>query len=162
MGSRNLGVQESCSWAMPAPTAGTGRAVSGASAATASLVEAPSGALYTTDPTISAGTFFDYANAPRPQHRRGSTASTRVVSPLPRFEDAPASFDVRAVGPANVNYASPSRNQHIPQVRTRRTRVRRRAATAAPTHRSRSPVRARPFRAVAACGGVPAAHALPH
>ena len=41
-----------------------------------------------------------------------TTSATRVVSPPPKYEDAPASFDIRDVD--GVNYASPSRNQHIP------------------------------------------------
>ena len=68
--------------------------------------------LYTTDPSVLPGTYFDYASAPRPTSRAGSTAISRVISPLPRFEDAPASYDVRNLN--GVNYASPSRNQHIP------------------------------------------------
>ena len=71
--------------------------------------------LYSTNPAVGRGTFFDYETAPRPADRAGSVASSNVLSPLPRFEDAPASWDVRAVGAAKKNFASPSRNQHIPQ-----------------------------------------------
>ena len=67
---------------------------------------------FTIDESIPEGTYFDYANAPRPESRGNSQAPTRVVSPLPRFEDAPASFDVRNY--EGQNYASPDRNQHIP------------------------------------------------
>ena len=65
---------------------------------------------------VKKGTFFDYASRPaggrRTGERRIVPARTNVHSPLPRFEDAPASFDVRNVG--GVSYASPDRNQHIP------------------------------------------------
>lgn len=69
---------------------------------------------YTTNPAVREGSFFDHANEPRailPSRH----AETRVLSPLPRFEDAPGSYDIRAVGSSKTNFASPSRNQHIPQ-----------------------------------------------
>ena len=109
MGSHNLGIEKSCSWASPVPKQSS-------AAAAAALVEStPSTSGFTSNPDVVPGTFFDYKNGARPQSRAGSTATTRVVTPLPRFEDAPASYDVRALGPKKVNYASPSRNQHIPQ-----------------------------------------------
>jgi len=107
MGSHNLGVENSCSWAMPTPKK--------SSKSVEATVQAGNAAGYELDPNVKSGTYFDYENEPRAQDRRGSTASTRVVTPLPRYEDAPSSFDIRAVGPHGVNFASPSRNQHIPQ-----------------------------------------------
>lgn len=104
MGGHNLGVESSCSWATPVKKNGTG---SSALPAAASAKKK----MYTTHDNVTPGTYFDYANAPRPE-KPSTTASVRVVSPLPTYEDAPASFDVRNVG--GVSYASPSRNQHIP------------------------------------------------
>lgn len=103
MGSRNLGVESSCSWATPVQKK--------------TLQESAAklnGLSFSINEDIPAGTFFDYANRPaiRPNPEG---ARVRVVSPLPRFEDAPKSFDIRAVGPEKINYASPDRNQHIPQ-----------------------------------------------
>ena len=103
MGGKNLGVENSCSWGAPAPMqTKQERAAPPVSTKT-----------YTTDATVKAGTYFDYASEPRPK-ARSADAHVRVVSPLPKYEDAPASWDVRAVGDAKVNFASPSRNQHIP------------------------------------------------
>ena len=111
MHGQNLGVEGSCSWASPTKM----------KPAAVKLVETEAVAsgtptpLFTTDASVKPGTFFDYEHAPRPADRSGSVASTNVVSPPPRYEDAPASWDVRAAGSPPKNYASPSRNQHIPQ-----------------------------------------------
>ena len=111
MGGHNLGIESSCSWATPVPKNGTGTS---SSTATTDTVAAASKIVltYTTDETILPGTYFDYKTAPRPESP-STTSKTRVISELPKYEDAPTSFDVRDVD--GVNYASPSRNQHIPQ-----------------------------------------------
>jgi hypothetical protein len=101
MGGANLGVEASCSWATPTKMGEP------SAAASTSLT-------YTVDPSVAPGSYFDYAHGPRPVDRSRSTASERVITPLPRYEDAPESWDVRSVGRAKTNYASPSRNQHIP------------------------------------------------
>ena len=103
MGGHNLGVESSCSWATPTKM----------KAKSKPQVEAARRQLFTIDESIEMGTFFDYENAPRPHSRKNSPGEVRVVSPLPKFEDAPASFDVRNID--GENYASPDRNQHIPQ-----------------------------------------------
>ena len=113
MHSQNLGVEGSCSFATPSKQQ-PGAAEAAATKAATQLAASPR-LLYTTSPHVRAGSFFDYEHAPRPTDRSGSIADTHVVSPLPRFDDAPASFDIRAVGPRGINFASPSRNQHIPQ-----------------------------------------------
>ena len=107
MGGHNLGIESSCSWATPAPKKST---VPNTKLKEVRTEDAP---LFSVNDEVKPGTYFDYENAPRPVDRSGSTAETRVVSPLPRFEDAPASFDIRNID--GVNYSSPSRNQHIPQ-----------------------------------------------
>ena len=109
MGGKNLGVESSCSWATPAPKTSAAPLLGARGHGIAKF-----GRSYTTDPTVLAGAFFDYARAPRPADRSGSVATTRVVSALPRYEDAPAAWDVRSVGAEGANFASPSRNQHIP------------------------------------------------
>jgi cathepsin X len=97
MGGHNLGVEDACSWAMPKRR------------------DPSEGLMETAETrTVRPGTFFDY-NGPRNKFPAQTVARQHVVSPLPRFEDAPASFDIRAVGSDKVNYASPDRNQHIPQ-----------------------------------------------
>jgi cathepsin X len=108
MGGHNLGIESSCSWATPSPKKST-KVVEAKVGSDAAGVEP----LFTVSADVQPGTYFDYENAPRPETRAGSTADTRVTSALPRFEDAPASFDIRDID--GVNYASPSRNQHIPQ-----------------------------------------------
>jgi len=113
MGSKNLGVEETCSWASPAPKE-LPKAQLGARGHGVSPSAAPGGHAYTVNPAVRAGSYFDYKRAPRPASRAGSTAAVRVRSPLPKYEDAPAEWDVRAVGADKINYASPSRNQHIP------------------------------------------------
>ena len=104
MGGHNLGVESSCSWATPTKMKAKSNKVE--------FVGSSQQMHFTIDESIPEGTYFDYANAPRPESRVNSQAPTRVVSPLPRFEDAPASFDVRNY--EGQNYASPDRNQHIP------------------------------------------------
>jgi len=92
----NLGVQSSCSYAMPAKMKPS--------------ID-PEALLEVKRTALTAGTFFDYRN------RQGAVAGVdpaeKVTSPLPTGASAPASFDIRSVG--GVNYASPDRNQHIPQ-----------------------------------------------
>ncbi len=108
MGGDNLGVERSCSWATPSPkSSGLEDMEMDATAAH------PSGA-FQTNPEVTPGTFFDYAKRRNMRPDRETTPS-HVTSPLPRFQDAPASYDIRAVGEDKVNYASPDRNQHIPQ-----------------------------------------------
>jgi cathepsin X len=102
MHEHNLGVENSCSWATPVPKKSDDRI----HAAPAERTKT-----FTINRSVKPGTFFDYANSPRPMHP-STTSPTRVVSPLPKYEDAPASFDVRDVG--GESFASPSRNQHIP------------------------------------------------
>jgi hypothetical protein len=109
MHGQNLGVAGTCSYATPQP-----KTTHAQTTAAAAPVEAAS-ASFTTDAAVRKGTYFDYEHAPIVRDRSGSLAATRVVSPLPRFEDAPSAWDVRAVGAAKISYASPSRNQHIPQ-----------------------------------------------
>ena len=111
MGGSNLGVESSCSWATPTPmnTTATATVISEA-------IVSPSASKPADVYTVKKGTFFDYASRPaggrRTGERRIAPARTNVHSPLPRLEDAPASFDVRSVG--GVSFASPDRNQHIP------------------------------------------------
>ena len=93
MGGHNLGVESSCSWATPVKKNGTG-SVAASAVVSASATKKK---MYTTHDNVTPGTYFDYANAPRPE-KPSTTASVRVVSPLPTYEDAPASFDVRNVG----------------------------------------------------------------
>lgn len=117
MGGQNLGIEGSCSWATPTKmkTATTTEKTEMTTEKMETSEMTVGGAFYKLDSTIQRGTFFDYERAPRPVDRSGSVASTRIISPLPRFEDAPAEWDVRAVGPKKINFASPDRNQHIPQ-----------------------------------------------
>ena len=91
MGGHNLGIESSCSWAIPIKN-GTKEHVQ----------ESSTLKTYTTDETVKPGTYFDYENSPRPT-KPSTTSKTRIVSPLPRFEDAPASFDVRNID--GVSYA---------------------------------------------------------
>jgi len=94
MGSHNLGVENSCSWATPKEMKPSEKLLGAKKA-----WEVPPGAFHDyNNPGIVRGA------GPRREH---------ITSPLPKMEDAPASFDIRAV--SNINYASPDRNQHIPQ-----------------------------------------------
>mmetsp|Transcript_7903 Transcript_7903/g.11071 ORF Transcript_7903/g.11071 Transcript_7903/m.11071 type:complete len:624 (-) Transcript_7903:153-2024(-) len=104
MGGKNLGVEQSCSWATPSKMQQQQR-----------TLQRGEDAAFTVDASIPTGTFFDYSARPSGGKQMSADPETRVVSPLPKLEDAPASFDIRAVGPDKVNYASPDRNQHIPQ-----------------------------------------------
>jgi len=108
MDGKNLGVDRTCSWATPAPMTTFN------SDAVADFV-IPTNGLYTTDPSVTPGSFFNYSMRIRGGKNVHRYAEVRVTSPLPRTEDAPVSFDIRAVGADKVNYASPDRNQHIPQ-----------------------------------------------
>merc|ERR1711871_879868 len=107
MGGHNLGVEHSCSWATPVK-----RRSGFSESAPSPSVTQRQGKTYFTDDRTTPGTFFDYKNEPRAQNP-STTSETRVVSPLPRYEDAPASFDIRNID--GRNFASPDRNQHIPQ-----------------------------------------------
>jgi len=104
MGGDNLGVEQSCSWATPKQMTPTQDETV--------EVTAPAGKSYTMNAEVRPGSFFDYSTR-RGRKSFNPNAVTNVKSPLPTFEAAPASFDIRNVN--GSNYASPDRNQHIPQ-----------------------------------------------
>jgi cathepsin X len=89
MHEHNLGVEGSCSWATPVPE----------------TVE-PKSSDY-----IEPRSYFDYGA--RNTYFESEEPIELVLSPRPRPEDAPASFDIRNI--SDVSYASIDRNQHIPQ-----------------------------------------------
>ena len=93
MGGDNLGIDNpifgSCSWATPSPK-----------------TEHPEASWS----TVAKGTYHNYNQKPLPRER---TAADLILSPLPRPETTPASFDIRDVD--GIDYSTPNRNQHIPQ-----------------------------------------------
>ena len=61
-----------------------------------------------TETKVKKGTFHNYEQTLVSKEK----GDELITSPLPRIEDAPAAFDIRDVD--GVNYATPNRNQHIP------------------------------------------------
>eukprot|EP00937_MAST-01D_sp_MAST-1D-sp2_P006323 g6323.t1 len=97
MGGKNLGVESSCSYAMPVEMNTTETETGTKAAAVADAV--------------AKGTYYDYDAAPT--SRPGAQAREHVVSPRPAIGSAPASYDIRDIN--GTNMATIDRNQHIPQ-----------------------------------------------
>ena len=97
MGGKNLGIENSCSWATP----------------TLMKEEEQEQQPTAVDAEAARGTFFDYEHPSAPASA-ALVESRGVHAPRPAAGSAPASYDIRAVGDPAVNYASIDRNQHIP------------------------------------------------